>query len=251
MSASGMKIMALTLALMPPAVFAEQERFPLPPKEWPEPIDDHPVIPFFLLDRLEYRWNDAGADARVWDAQGWIGGDWNRFWFKTEGTDLASGGTEEAEVQALYARLIAPFWYLQAGLRHDAEPEPTLTFAVLGAQGLAPYWFDVEATAFVSDDGDVSARVEAEYELLFTQRLILQPRLETNFAASEVEEVGVGQGINDLQLGLRLHYEIKREFAPYIGITWTRKVGETADLAKREGKEREDTAVIAGVRLWY
>lgn len=231
---------------------AEQHPFPLPPKQWPPPVDDQMRLTFLLADRLEYRWGeDADPDARVWDVQGWIGGDYNRFWFKTEGEDEVRSGTQAAEVQALYARRIAPFWYLQAGARYDAEPTPTRNFAVIGLQGLAVYWFNLEATAFVSDDGDASARIEAEYDLLLTQRLILQPRIETNYAFSEVQSAGVGQGVNDLELGLRLRYEIKREFAPYVGVAWTRQYGGTADLTRANGEDPKTLAVVAGVRFWY
>lgn len=241
-----------TLAAWPRASVAAEDRpFPLPPKEWPETINDSPIIPFVLVDRLEYHWNDEGADTRLWDAQGWIGGDWNKFWFKTEGEQAVGGETEEAQFEALYARLIAPFWYLQAGIRYDSKPMPVRRFAALGIQGLALYWFEVDATAYVSDEGDVSANLEAEYDLLLTQRLILQPRFETNVAANEVEEAGIGEGFNDVTLGLRLRYEIKREFAPYIGVSWTRKLGDTADLAEAEGEEKKRTAIVAGVRAWF
>lgn len=241
-----------TSVVFVPLVFAEQHPFPLPPKQWPSPVDDQMRLAFLLADRLEYQWGeDADTDARAWDVQGWIGGDYNRFWFKTEGEDEVRNGTQNAEVQALYARLISPFWYLQAGLRYDAQPKPTRNFGVVGVQGLAPYWFDVEATAFVSDDGDASARFEAEYDLLLTQRLILQPRIETNYAFSEVESAGVGQGFNDLELGLRLRYEIRRELAPYIGVNWNRKLGDTADLTRRAGEDPKNLAVVAGFRIWY
>ena len=229
---------------------APQRPFPLPPAEWPATINDTPTLAFFLADRLEYRWQE-GTDALLWDAQGWIGGDWNKFWFKTEGEDPADGAVEEAEVQALYARLISPFWYLQTGVRYDFEPAPSRAFAVLGVQGLGLYWFEVDAAAFVSDDGDLSARFEAEYDLLFTQRLVLQPRFETNLAFQDVPELGIGQGFNDVQLGLRLRYEIRREFAPYAGIAWVRKVGETADRARTAGEDVDSLAVVAGLRLWF
>src|SRR5690606_4587096 len=123
--------------------------------------------------------------------------------------------------------------------------------AVIGIQGLAPYWFEVEASAYLAEGGDVSARFEAEYDILFTQRLILQPRFETGLAASRDRERGIGRGFNDVTLGLRLRYEIKREFAPYIGVTWTRALGETADFARREGEDINEFAVVAGVRMWY
>lgn len=229
-----------------------EERFPLPPKEWRPPVEDDHIYTFVLLDRIEYQRGRGGdPDKRVWDAQGWVGGDYDKFWFKTEGESRVGGGTENAEVQALYARLIAPFWYLQAGVRYDARPQPTRSFAVVGLQGLAVYWFDVEASAFVSDDGHVSARFEAEYDLPFTQRLILQPRFETDVAANRVESLGIGRGVNDVSLGLRLRYEIKREIAPYLGVAWKRTLGETADFARRNGEDTREFGIVAGLRLWF
>ncbi len=241
----------LASVILASSAYADQHPFPLPPKTWPAPVEDTMITTFLLADQLEYSWNKKGADSTVWDAQGWVGGDHQRFWFKTEGETLRAGATEDAEVQALYARLIAPFWYLQAGLRYDARPEPTRTYAVVGLQGLAVYWFDVEATAFVSDKGDTSARFEAEYDLLFTQRLVLQPRIETDIAFSADEARGIGKGVNDVAFGLRLRYEIKREFAPYIGMTWRKTFGDTADLARRAGEDVQNRAIVAGVRLWY
>lgn len=228
----------------------QQDRFPLPPKEWGEPVMDQPVFPFLLLDRLEHRWQ-KGNDLRVWDIQGWVGGDYNKLWLKSEGEDEKGGRTEQADVEVLYARLITPFWYLQGGLRYEERPSPSRSALAFGVQGLAPYWFEVEATGYVSEGGKLSARFEAEYDFLFSQRLILQPLVETTFAAYAEPERGVGQGFNDIELGLRLRYEIRRQFAPYIGITWSRKLGDTADLARRANEDVTERAVVAGVRLWF
>ena len=184
------------------------------------------------------------------DAEGWVGGDYHKLWFKSEG-DMARGHTEEAEIQALYARAIAPFWNLQMGVRHDIQPSPSRTFAVLGIEGLAPLWFEVDAASFVSTDGDVSFRLEAEYDLLLTQRLILQPRIETNLAIQDAHKWGIGEGMNDIDLGLRLRYEIRREFAPYIGVSWQRKIGETATLARDEGENLDAVSFVTGLRLWF
>ena len=220
------------------------------PADWPEPVEDSQIFSFLLIDQLEYQMKD-GDDSLYWDAEGWIGTDYNRLWVKTEGDKIFGDDVEEAEVQVLYSRFIAPFWDLQAGLRYDFRPNPSRSFAVLGVEGLAPYWFEVEAAGFISDDGDVSARVEAEYEILFTQRLIAQPLLEVNLAAQDVEELGIGSGFTDIELGLRLRYEIRREFAPYIGFSWTRRLGNTADFTRDEGEDVGDLAVVAGVRLWF
>lgn len=212
-------------------------------------VMDTPIIANALVDRLEYQ-SQEGADVLLWDAQGWVGGDYHKLWFKSEG-DMARGHTEEAEIQALYARAIAPFWNLQMGVRHDIQPSPSRTFAVFGVEGLAPLWFEVDAASFVSTDGDVSFRIEAEYDLLLTQRLILQPRIETNLAIQDAHKWGVGEGMNDIDLGLRLRYEIRREFAPYIGVSWSRKIGETATLARDEGENLDAVSFVTGLRLWF
>jgi len=221
---------------------------------WPEPVEDRQIFSMLLVEELEYRSNQ-GADTLKWDAQAWIGGDYNKLWLRTEGADQLSGGSGgEWEVQALYSRLVAPFWDFQAGLRYDrlyGEQDRGRAFAVIGFEGLAPYRFEVTPALFISEDGDISARLGASYELLFTQRLILQPSVEINAAAQKVEEFGVGSGINDIELGLRLRYEIKREFAPYIGVSWTNKFGGTADIARSEGERTEEFAVVAGLRVMF
>jgi len=204
-----------------------------------------------LVDRLEYQTNE-GDGLWLWDAQGWYGGDLHKLWIKTEGEYLAEGGTlEEAKLQALYSRAISPFFDLQLGYRIDLEPDPERHFAVLGIQGLAPQWFEIDAAAFVSDDGDLSARLEAEYDLFLTQRLILQPRAEMNLAAQDVSSYGVGSGVSTVQAGLRLRYEVRRQFAPYVGISWRRKLGDTADFAREAGDDVGVLSLVAGVRLWF
>lgn len=235
------------LALTP--AHAEDNRFPLPPKEWPSPVMDRDSRFFFLLDRFEYR---AGrrADSRFWDAQGWFGGDYNKLWLKSSGEQTVGGRTKEADVLALYARRIAPFWYLQGGLRSELRPSPTQKYGVLAIQGLAPYWFNVEASTFFRG-GKLSGRLEGEYDQLLTQRLILQPRIETNFSASADPARGVGRGVNDVEFGLRLRYEFRREFAPYVGINWRGKVGDTARLARSRGETVRDTSIMIGLRVWY
>jgi copper resistance protein B len=182
--------------------------------------------------------------------------DYNRLWMKMEG-EWRTGGERggEAEVQALYSRLIAPFWDFQVGLRYDqfsgAGFDRSRGFTVIGLQGLARYRFEIEPALFISQDGDVSARLTATYDLLLTQRLILQPRLDFDAAVQTSEKFGVGEGFNSVGLGLRMRYEIKREFAPYIGVQWLSRFGETADLSRRGGGRAEDIAVVFGLRLWF
>lgn len=216
-----------------------------------QPIPDNEIFAVFRGDRLEYQ-SREGDEILLWDVQGWVGRDYNKLWVKSEGSWLIDAErVDEANVEVLYSRNVSSFWDLQAGVRHDFEPDPERTFGALGVQGLAPLWFEVQATAYVSEDGDLSAAFEAEYDLLLSQRLVLQPRLETSVALQEVEEYGIGQGFNDIVLGLRLRYEIRREFAPYIGVSWMRKLGETADFAEAEGEDIESTSFVAGVKFWF
>lgn len=217
------------------------------------PVHDNPVRGFLLVDQLEYSFNEHGANTLRFNGSGWIGGDYHRLWINAEGTRADNSLPEDTDVQALYGRLIAPFWDLQAGVRyfHPKADGPSRGSAVFGLQGLAPYWFEVQAAGFVSYRGEVAARLELEYELLLTQRLILQPRLETNLAIQEVKELGIGHGLNDAELGLRLRYEIRREFAPYVGLVWTSKFGETAAFARRQEEVVRSLGFVVGIRLWF
>ena len=157
---------------------------------------------------------------------------------------------DDAEIQALYSRAVAPFWNVQAGVRYDIEPD-SLAHGVVALNGLAPYWFEVDASAFLSEKGDVTARIEAEYELLLTQRLILQPRIEANLSAQDIPERETGAGLSTLDAGLRLRYEIRREFAPYVGVEWQSAFGETRDMIKAAGGEGDDIVFLVGLRTWY
>jgi len=221
------------------------------PVEWPNVTMDEKVYNFSLIDRLEYGDPD-GTNNYLWDAQGWIGGDFNKFWWKTEGEGpLNGGGPETTEFQALYNRTLDSFWGFQVGLRYDVNPNPDRGFAVFGFQGLAPQWFEADNSMFISEDGDVSFRGEYEYELLITQRLVVAPRLEVNLSAQDTREYGLGSGFNNTEMGLRLRYAFVREFAPYIGVRWEQLYGETRDIAKRAGENSSSTAFVVGVRAWY
>jgi copper resistance protein B len=215
---------------------------------------DEIVYGKIIADQLEYRNND-GSNTLRWDIQGWRGTDYKKFWVKLEGEDETNSSAGDLELQTLYSRSVAAFWDFQIGARYDRVYSSDSTnnrfFAVIGFQGLAPYWFDVEPALFISDEGDISARITATYDLLFTQRLILQPRFEINVAASEVREVGIGKGLNDVQLGLRLRYEIRREIAPYIGLSWANQFGDTEDFAHANGEDVDNLAIVAGIRLWF
>jgi copper resistance protein B len=204
---------------------------------------------FTLIDRLEGVWPEQGEEDLLWDAQGWWGGDLNKLWWKSEG-DVEDGDVGEAELQLLYSRAVTPFFDLQAGVRQDIEPDGR-TYGVFGLQGLAPYWFELDVAAFVSEESDVTARLEAEYDLLLTQRLILQPRAEIEAALDDIPDRMLAAGFTGADLSLRLRYEIRRELAPYVGVSWTKALGDTADLVRAAGGEDEAAALVAGVRIWF
>ena len=203
-----------------------------------------------MIDRLEYRALD-GRDGYHWEGEGWIGGDINRLAIKSEGEGDSGGGLESAEVQALYSRAIDPWWNIVGGVRQDFRPQPERTYATIGIEGLAPYWFEVEGQIFLSHKGDAHLRLEGSYDQRITQRLILQPAVEVNLAAQDVPEIGVGSGLSDIELGLRLRYEIAREFAPYVGVNWERKFGDTARYARADGERASATSLVMGIRFWF
>ncbi|QJB70717.1 copper resistance protein B [Parasphingorhabdus halotolerans] len=204
---------------------------------------------WFQGDRFEYRARE-GEDGYLWDVQGYYGGDIHKFWFKSEGEGSFGEPIEDAEVQALYSRAIAPFFDLQAGIRQDLTG-PTRTHAAIGVQGLVPYMFEVDAAAFLSNKGDITVRIEAEYDQRITQELILQPRAEVNLSAQDIPELGIGSGIDNLELGLRLRYQIIPEFAPYIGIEQEWKLGGSRDFARLAGEDPSVTNFVVGMRFWF
>jgi copper resistance protein B len=212
-------------------------------------MDDTARIGMVRLDRFEWR-NAAGADVGAWDANAWYGGDYNKVWFKTEGVHVR-GRTEDARAELVWDRIVSRWWSLQVGARQDFGAGRPRTWAAVGMQGLAPQWFDIEGTLYVGDGGRTAARFQAEYTLLFTQRLILQPELELNLYGKSDPERGLGSGLSDLEIGLRLRYEFRREFAPYVGLTWARAFGETADFKRANGLDDSETRLVAGVRVWF
>lgn len=215
---------------------------------------DNKTYVYLIAEKLEYR-SVNGVNPLMWEVQGYIGKDLNKFWFKSHGEALTTESEAEMEFQGLYSRAIGPYFDVQAGIRYDLAYEEnrnnSRALAVLGLQGMAPYFFHIDGGMFVSDDGDLSASLEAEYDLLFTQRLIGQPVFETSIALQDVPEWGVGSGVNDIGLGFRLRYEFVREFAPYIGINWERKLGETADIARAEGGDASNFSMLGGIRMWF
>lgn len=214
---------------------------------------DNKTYVYLIAEKLEYR-SMSGVNPLMWEVQGYVGKDLNKFWFKSHGEALITESETEMEFQGLYSRAITSYFDLQAGIRYDLAYESggdkSRGFAVLGIQGMAPYFFHVDGGMFLSEDGDVSASLEAEYDLLFTQRLIGQPTFETSLALQDVPEWGVGSGLNDIGLGFRLRYEFVRKFAPYIGINWERKLGKTADMARAGGGHVSNISLLGGVRVW-
>ncbi|MAE51014.1 MAG: copper resistance protein CopB [Micavibrio sp.] len=215
-------------------------------------VHDNKIFYTLMGDRLEHRFQQ-GDNAALFDIQAWVGGDYNKLWLKTEGEyNTSKSDWESTSVEALYSRNISSFWDVQAGYRHDFIPEADdRDFAALGVQGLAPYWFEVEATSYVSDEGDVSAVIEAEYDLLLSQRLILQPRFETELVVQDVEEYNIGSGITGFETGLRLRYEFSRKFAPYVGVSWEQATGATKDLLQDDSASTNNTAFVTGIKLWF
>ena len=207
-------------------------------------------IGFISLNLAEYQAR-KGRDGFRWEGEAWYGGDEHRLVLKSSGEGVLGGDLHSAELQALYSRPIGPYFDWQAGVRHDFEPGPPRTYATLGFEGVAPYWFELEGAAFLSEKGDLSARLEGSYDLRLTQKLILEPRAELSLAAQKVRELGVGSGVTDAEVGLRLRYEFRREFGPYIGVMHERKFGETADLAREAGEDRDSTTFVVGVRAWF
>jgi copper resistance protein B len=225
------------------------------PPGWPKPVHDSTINYLVLFEKFEFRTGQA-EDAAVIDAQGWVGGDYHRLWWKAEGEqERRSPKTGEFEVQALYGRLIHPYWDVQAGVRLDrrysGRDRDTRTHLALGLQGTAPYWFELEPTLFLSDEGDLSFKLEASYEQLITQRLVIEPRMDLAAAAQDDRARGIGAGFTDVEFGLRLRYEFSRQFAPYVGVTWSRALGESAGLRRRAGEHVSVSAVVFGIRTWF
>lgn len=199
---------------------------------------------------LEYQ-SRKGHDGFSWNGEVWYGGDINRLTIKSEGEGAFGEGLEGTETQLLYSRAIGPYFNAQAGVRQDFGPGADRTYATIGFEGLAPYWFEVEGALFLSDKGDLLGRFEAEYDQRITQKLVLQPAAEVSFALQDVPESGIGAGVSDVALGLRLRYEIVKEFAPYVGVEWSRKLGDTARFARVAGEGAESTSLVVGVKTWF
>jgi len=202
-----------------------------------------------VANLLEYQSKDSGAYR--WEGEAWRGGDLNRFVVKSQGEGTRREGLESAEIQALYSRAVTRYSDMQVGVRQDFKPGPARTYAAVGFETLLPYWLETQGGVFLSTKGDVLGRIEGTYDLRFSQRLILQPRAELNFAAKDIPSADIGSGLSKSELDLRLRYEIRREFAPYFGVSYERSYGHTADFARRAGQNVSNTSFVVGVRAWY
>jgi copper resistance protein B len=214
-----------------------------------QPVMDQKILAHAIFSQLEGRSNGSNTEFR-WEGQGWAGTDYDKLWIKSEGT-LSNGAVDDGQQQFLYSRAVTTYFDLQGGLRSDIDSRPARNWAAFGIQGLAPYFFDLEVTGFVSGQGHLAAKLEASYDLLLTQRLILQPQIELNVYSKGDPARLIGAGFSDIDTGLRLRYEIDRQFAPYIGVVYEGKFGQTANFARRAGESTGDVRVAFGIRVWF
>ncbi len=229
-----------------------------PPANYPQTVPDDRLYVFTLFDKLEYRMatDNNTSDELGWEAQGWIGDDFNKFWWKNEGKTLFDGSNEgETETDLLYSRLITPFWYFQVGVQYanqwNQNDYNDRWSGAIALQGLAPYKFELTNSLYISQDGDVTFNFEAEYSIRIIQRLVLQPRAALGFAFQDILERDLGVGMTDAKLDLRLRYEIKREFAPYIGVRYQTLIGDTKNIAEAAGVKTEQLFLLAGLRFAF
>lgn len=232
----------------------DPDHVPPPPPTRPLPpasihMDDNPLLAMLRIDELE-RVHTSDTHGTAWDVQGWVGRDINKLWLKSEG-DRSGGRLESARTELLWDHAFAAWWDWQAGVRHDTGGGPSRDWAAFGVQGLAPYKFDTEATFYVGPSGRTAARVSFEYTLRFTQRLILTPKFELDAYGKADPQRGLGAGLSEGSFGLRLRYEIRRQFAPYVGVVWTHRFAGTADIARARGERVSDTRLVAGLRMWF
>ncbi len=211
-------------------------------------MEDDPVLTK-VMGEVEMR-STNGDNPKVWNIDAWVGQDLNKLWIKAEGERVGSN-TEQSELQLLYSKAVAPFWDLQFGVKKDFNPKPSRNWGVIAAKGLAPYLFEIDASLFIGESGQSAVRLDAEYEYMLSQKLIISPEIEINIFGKDDELTGTGKGLSTVEAGLRLRYEITREFAPYIGINWEKKYGNTADFSATEGENIEDTQLVVGVRFWF
>ncbi len=240
---------ALTESRTPIPVLTDADRAAVYNAPGGHRVHDHGINSLLLINQLEWQGGE-GDGALNWDIKGWVGGDIDRLWLRSEG-ERSAGRTESAEAQALWGHAISPWWDVVGGVRQDFKPGDGQTWAAFGAQGMALYNFEAEATVFVGESGRTAARLEGDYDFLLTNRLILQPTAELNLYGRNDPQRGVGSGLSDSELGLRLRYEVRREFAPYVGVTWHRSYGQTAQYARDDSEDTNQVRWVVGMRLWF
>ncbi|MGD6274172.1 copper resistance protein B [Xanthomonas citri pv. citri] len=259
-SMQGMTMEGMDHAAMGHSATTSEPRTPIPkvtdidraaavPPPSDHPVHDNTIQHYVLFNRLE-AWNADPGTGQAWEGQSWIGTDLNRLWLRSEG-ERNDGRTEAADLEVLYGRSVAPWWDLVAGVRQDFKPGSSQTYAAFGVQGLAPMKFEVAATAYIGERGQTAARFEAEYELLLTNRWILQPLAEIELFGKDDPARGIGSGLSTAEVGLRLRYEFTRQFAPYIGLVYEGAFGNTADLRRDESERVDDTRIVVGIRTWF
>jgi len=233
----------------PIPVLTDADREAARPPAHDHPVHDNTVHSKVLFNRLE-AFDAQHGNGLAWEAQAWIGTDTDKLWLRSEG-ERVDNRTESSDLEVMYGRPIARWWDVVGGVRHDFKPGPSQDWAAIGVVGVAPYKFEVEATAYIGASGRTAARIEAEYELLLTNRLVLQPLVEANFNGKDDARRGIGSGLSTMEAGLRLRYEVNRKFAPYIGIVQEHAFGDTADFREALGEDKRDTRIVAGVRVWF
>ena len=207
------------------------------------------VIGKLLIDQLE-AFDGRDGHGQSWELVGWYGTDENKLWIRSEG-ERRVGRAQDGDAEVLWNHAMATYWGSQLGVRRDFGVGPGRTWAAFGVEGLTPHWLELAATAYVGAAGRTAARLRVEYELLFTQRLVLQPEAEINLYGRNDPQRRIGRGVSDVQFGLRLRYEIRRQFAPYIGVNWVRRVGTSADYVRQDHLPVLDRQWLAGIRIWF
>ncbi|SFV58129.1 Copper resistance protein B [hydrothermal vent metagenome] len=212
-------------------------------------VEDDPILAKVMGEVEAYNL-DNGDRVNTWDVESWIGKDLHKVWLKIESKEV-DGVVEDQEFQLLYSKAIAPFWDIQFGVRKDIEPRPQKEWGVVALKGLTPYLFETDASLFLGKNGQAAIRLKTEYEYMFSQKLILSPDIEMNIYNKDDTETDIGKGLSDISMGIRLRYELHREFAPYLGIIWNKKYGNTADMADVDGEITEDFQTVIGLRFWF
>jgi copper resistance protein B len=230
---------------------SDQSNSQSPAAQMPPPVMDSPILWHFWFDQLEGRTNGPDNEFR-WDGEGWAGTDMNKLWLKSEGF-VENGRASDGDTEALYGHPVPLLKYFdaQAGVRYDLDSGPGRTWGAIGIEGLAPYFFEFAPTFYFSDRERFAGRVEGSYDILITNRLVVQPQFELNFYSARDPSRGTGPGLSSIDTGLRIRYEISRKIAPYIGFAYSGAFGETATFTRDEGGIVNDPRFIFGVRVWY